>query len=173
MAALLAESRCGMQGSKSLSKRKREVDAEEQVEREARQLRREMRMRGHVVRLLTPTCPLRPLCLALTCTWHGTSKLSKAGTAQPHVTRLLHPCQMMCSVTTTSLAMMHVSSCGALLAAPSPLTTSPSSLPGLDTHATHPCPGRLHSTSPVSQQHKTLKHCGQSLDHVCLSWTGL
>ena len=31
-----------MQGSKSLSKRKREVDAEEQGEREARQLRREM-----------------------------------------------------------------------------------------------------------------------------------
>ena len=39
-----------MQGSKSLLKRKREVDAEEQVERDARQLRREMRMRGHVVR---------------------------------------------------------------------------------------------------------------------------
>ena len=43
-----------MQGSKSLSKRKREVDAEEQGEREARQLRREMRMRGHVVRCLQP-----------------------------------------------------------------------------------------------------------------------
>ena len=39
-----------MQGSKSLLKRKREVDAEEQAERDARQLRREMRMRGHVVR---------------------------------------------------------------------------------------------------------------------------
>lgn len=37
------------QGSRSLSKRKREVETEEQVEREARQLRREMRMRGHVV----------------------------------------------------------------------------------------------------------------------------
>ncbi len=37
------------QGSKSLSKRKREVETEEQVERDARQLRREMRMRGHVV----------------------------------------------------------------------------------------------------------------------------
>ena len=51
---LLVESRCGMQGSKSLSKRKREVDAEAQGEREARQLRREMRMRGHVVRCLEP-----------------------------------------------------------------------------------------------------------------------
>jgi hypothetical protein len=39
-----------MQGSKSLLKRKREVDAEEKVVRDARQLRREMRMRGHVVR---------------------------------------------------------------------------------------------------------------------------
>ena len=58
MAALLAESRCGMQGSKSLSKRKREVDAEEQVGREARQLRRDMRMRGHAVRLLLCTYPL-------------------------------------------------------------------------------------------------------------------
>ncbi|CAL5220524.1 g2556 [Coccomyxa viridis] len=37
-----------LQGSKSLSKRKREVETEEQVERDARQLRREMRMRGHV-----------------------------------------------------------------------------------------------------------------------------
>ena len=45
-----------MQGSKSLSKRKREVDAEEQGEREARQLRREMRMRGHVVRCPPPAC---------------------------------------------------------------------------------------------------------------------
>ena len=52
MSMLLAESQYGMQGSKSLSKRKREVDAEEQGEREARQLRREMRMRGHVVRCL-------------------------------------------------------------------------------------------------------------------------
>ena len=38
------------QGSKSLSKRKREVESEEQVERDARQLRRDMRQRGHVVR---------------------------------------------------------------------------------------------------------------------------
>ena len=63
MVRLLAESQCGMQGSKSLSKRKREVDAEEQGEREARQLRREMRMRGHVVRCLQslPTQQIAPL----------------------------------------------------------------------------------------------------------------
>ncbi len=44
-----------VQGSKSLLKRKREADAEERVERDARQLRREMRMRGHVVRYLPKT----------------------------------------------------------------------------------------------------------------------
>ena len=88
MAALLAESRCDMQGSKSLSKRKREVDAEEQVGREARQLRREMRMRGHVVRLLLPTCPLRLLCPcpALTHAQRGTSRSWIAGVAEPLIT---------------------------------------------------------------------------------------
>ena len=57
------------QGSKSLSKRKQEVETEEQVERDARQLRREMRMRGHVVR---PHHNARR-CMGLMCSGSGTS----------------------------------------------------------------------------------------------------